>query len=108
MSSPTHYDAIQDLVPNAEVGVTTKGDQVIIHWLDEREQPTDEAIQAKLTELQAEYDAKSYARERQKNFPNEHDLLIALWEKVMEDRSESADVLQAIRQQVKQDNPKPE
>ena len=42
MSIPTHYDAIQDLVPNAEVGVTTKGDQVIIHWLDERKQPSEE------------------------------------------------------------------
>lgn len=64
-------------------------------------------VEAKLTELQADYDAKSYARARQQNFPNEHDLLIALWEKVMEDRSESADALQAIRTQVKSDNPKP-
>tara|TARA_A100001201_G_scaffold79601_1_gene71151 strand:+ start:487 stop:789 length:303 start_codon:yes stop_codon:yes gene_type:complete len=57
--------------------------------------------------LQTDYDLKSYARARQQNFPNEHDLLIALWEKVMEDRSESADALQAIRTQVKSDNPKP-
>ena len=65
MSIPTHYDAIQDLVPNAEVGVTTKGDQVIIHWLDERKQPSEEAIQAKLKELQSEYDTKQYQRDRQ-------------------------------------------
>jgi hypothetical protein len=79
----------------------------IVKWWAEKEQPSDEAIQSKLSELQAEYDSKSYARNRQQNFPNEHDLLIALWEKVMEDRSESADALQAIRTQVKSDNPKP-
>ena len=69
MSSPTHYDAIQDLVPNAEVGVTTKGDQVTIHWQDEREQPTDEAIQAKLAELQSEYNALQYQRDRAEQYP---------------------------------------
>ena len=77
-------------------------------FIDSDNPPTEEQIQAKLTELQAEYEAKSYARARQQNFPNEHDLLIALWEKVMEDRSESADALQLIRTQVKSDNPKPE
>ena len=69
--------------------------------------PTDEGIIKKCEELQADYDSKSYARNRQQKFPNEHDLLIALWEKVMEDRSESADALQAIRKQIKSDNPKP-
>ena len=107
MSIPTHYDAIQDLVPNAEVGVTTKGDQVIIHWLDERKQPSEEAIQAKLKELQSKYDAQSYSRNRQQNYPNEHDLLIALWEKVMEGRGESADALEVKRQEIKKDIPKP-
>ena len=105
MNQPTITDAIYAL--GISGGWKIKEEKIVKWWAD-KPQPTDEAIQAKLTELQAEYDAKSYARERQKNFPNEHDLLIALWEKVMEDRSESADVLQAIRQQVKQDNPKPE
>ena len=79
-----------------------------IEWVNAPENPaTLEQVNAKLAELQADYDSKSYARARQKNFPNEHDLLIALWEKVMEDRSESADALQVIRTQVKSDNPKP-
>ena len=69
--------------------------------------PTEEAIQTKLAELQAEYDAQAYSRNRQQNYPNEHDLIVALWEKVMEGRSESADALEVKRQEIKTDNPKP-
>ncbi len=64
MNRPTHYDAIQSLVPNAEAGVTTKGDQVIIHWEDEREQPSEEAISAKLVELLSEYPIQLLREER--------------------------------------------
>ena len=69
--------------------------------------PTKNKIDAKLKELRDDFDSKAYARNRQQKFPNEHDLLVSLWEKVMEDRSESADALQAIRIQVKSDIPKP-
>tara|TARA_Y100000361_G_C10864014_1_gene190750 strand:+ start:211 stop:516 length:306 start_codon:yes stop_codon:yes gene_type:complete len=69
----------------------------------------DEAkIAEEVKRLQAEYKAQQYARTRQQNYPNEHDLLIALWEKVMEGRSESADVLEVKRQEVKTAHPKPE
>jgi len=105
MRNPTISDAIFEL--GIDGGWKVK-DGKIVKWYSEKEQPTEEVIQSKLAELQAKYDSKSYARARQQNFPNEHDLLIALWEKVMEDRSESADALQSIRTQVKSDNPKPE
>ena len=97
-------EAINQLVGGA---FTVKADGSV-DYHSEQTPPTEKEINDKLTELRAEYDSKSYARERQKNFPNEHDLLIALWEKVMEERSESADALQIIRTQVKSDNPKPE
>lgn len=67
----------------------------------------DEVV-AKQKELQAEFDSQAYARTRQQNYPNEHDLLIALWEKVMEGRSKSADALEVKRQEVKTANPKPD
>ena len=99
----TKLDAIRSLYDGP---ITIKADGSILYH-GNGDEPTEEAIQAKLSKLQTDYDSKSYARARQQNFPNEHDLLIALWEKVMEDRSESADALQAIRTQVKSDNPKP-
>lgn len=98
--------AVKNIAPNCSFSTDNEGK---INWgsgnpLDE---PTKAEIDKEIARLKAEYDSKSYARTRQQNFPNEHDLLIALWEKVMEDRSESADALQAIRTQVKSDNPKP-
>jgi len=71
-----------------------------------------ELDESKVTEeikrLQAEFDAQAYARTRQQNYPSKDDLIVALWEKVMEGRSESADALEVKRQQVKTAHPKPE
>ena len=65
-------------------------------------------IAEEVKRLQAEFDAQAYARNRQKDYPSTDDLIVALWEKVMEGRSESADALEVKRQQVKTANPKPE
>ena len=102
----SNTEAIISLNPNAEFKCNNH-DIDTIKWLNGTEEISKSTILAEVKRLQADYDSKSYARGRQQNFPNEHDLLIALWEKVMEDRSESADALQAIRTQVKSDNPKP-
>ena len=98
-------EALAKLSPNAKW--TMRGDDIT--WEDESQiQPTEQELVTKTEELKAEYEAKSYARSRQQNFPNEHDLLIALWEKVVEGRSESADTLEVKRQEVKTAHPKPE
>jgi len=101
----TKAQAILSLNPESEFVISNN--ELIWHSSDIKK-PSDSEINAEINRLQEEYEKNSYARNRKEKFPNEHDLLIALWEKVMEERDESADVLQAIRQQVKQDNPKPE
>ena len=53
-------DAILNLIPNAKFAIN----EGVLIWDDEREQPTDEEIQAKLSELQAEYEANQYQRDR--------------------------------------------
>jgi len=102
MNTITKFDAVHALVGG---GIIKDGE----NWTfcDGQKMPSEEAIKAKIAELEADFHSKAYARNRKQNFPNEHDLLIALWEKVMEDRSESADALQSIRTKVKSDNPKP-
>jgi len=53
--------ALQALTPAAQW--VLRGDE--LEWLDtEQTQPTDSAIAAKIVELQAEYDAAAYARDR--------------------------------------------
>ena len=54
--------ALQALTPNAQWVLRGDSD---LEWLDtEQDQPTDSAIQAKIIELQSQYDAQSYARSR--------------------------------------------
>jgi len=67
-----NIDAIRALVPDAEM-VYSQG--VVTQWVDERTQPTDEEIAAKKLELQAEYDAKEYARDRALEYPSIADQL---------------------------------
>ena len=90
-------DAIQSLVPNAEV--VTRGDE--IEWYDERPQPSDEAIATELARLQAEYDAKQYQRDRQAEYPSLQDCIHALL-----DGGDTLTDLQAARQAVKDKYPK--
>ena len=39
-------------------------DGKVAKWYSEKEQPSDEAIQAKLSELQSDYESKQYQRDR--------------------------------------------
>ena len=55
-------DALQSLRPNSQFAV--RGNDVI-EWLDtEQTQPSKSEIDAEVIRLQAEYDAKEYARKR--------------------------------------------
>jgi hypothetical protein len=68
--------AILSLRPNAEFHLA--GDTLT--WQDTQQtQPTEEEINTELTRLQAEYDAKQYARDRQNEYPAIGDQLDALF-----------------------------
>ena len=67
---------------------------------------TNDAILAKQTEIQSEYDAQEYARNRQAEYPSINDLIVALWENVIEERAASVIELEAKRQDVKTKYPK--
>jgi len=72
MGTVTKLDALISLRPNAKF-VYSDGE---IIWNDEIEtQPTEQEINAKLTELQADYDAKEYQRKRAAEYPSIGDQL---------------------------------
>lgn len=78
----------------------------VLNWFDESPQPTEEAIQAKIDELQAEYDALQYQRDRASQYPSIQDVVVALAEK--EEGNDTAwQEITAQRAKVKSDNPKP-
>jgi hypothetical protein len=64
--------------------------------------PTEQEINNKI----AEYDAQEYARNRQAEYPPLNDLIVALWENVIEERAASVIELEAKRQDVKTKYPK--
>ena len=97
---PTYSDAIIAL--GIEGAFSTK-DGKITKWLTNETQPSEEAIQAKLKELQADYDAKQYQRDRALAFPSwQEQLDMQYWDQV----NGTTKWKEAIAK-VKSDNPKP-
>ena len=97
-------DAIRELVGG---GLTSKVNGDIIYH-DGQTPPTEEEIQTKLKELQTEYDAKQYQRDR--NYPDIGEQLDMLWHAI--DNGEilgdkSCNFFKTLKK-VKDDNPKPE
>ena len=80
----------------------------VITWNDETQQPTEEEINAEILRLQAEHDAQEYARDRQAEYPSIDELIVALWEGVVEERMASVTALEGLRQAVKDKYPKSE
>ena len=78
---------------------------LIIHG--DQEKPTQEFLESELARLQSEYDAQDYARNRQAEYPSINDLIVALWENVVEERASAVVSLEAARQAVKTKYPKP-
>ena len=77
-----------------------------LKWIDERPKPTETELNAKVAELQAEYDAQSYARSRSSQYPSITDVVVALAEKEEGDDTMWKEIT-ALRAKVKSDNPKP-
>jgi len=78
----------------------------IAEWSSASPQPTEAEIEVAHAEWQAEYDAQEYARNRQAEYPSINDLIVALWENVVEERASAVVSLEAKRQAVKTKYPK--
>ena len=98
-------DAIMAIDPNAEA--TVRGEDTNrITWEDGNPNGiTVEQIQAKQSELQASYDS-DYSRLRKSEYPPINELIVALWENVVEERAASVISLEATRQAIKAKYPK--
>ena len=76
---------------------------LIIHTDDEK--PTQEWLEAELTRQQDAYD-NDYARKRKAEYPSIDELVVALWEGVVEERMAAVTSLEGKRQAVKAKYPK--
>ncbi len=97
----TIIDAIKNINPDAEV--TVYGDDInTIVWNDGTPVISNEDILAKQTELQAEFDAKQYQRDRKAEYPNWQDQLdMQYWDKI-----NATSIWSDLITKIKSDNPK--
>ena len=81
----TICDAILSIKPGAEVMVEgTDINDCRIVWLNGTAEISKSDIEAKINELQADYDAKQYQRSRAKEYPKIGDQLDMLWHSIDE------------------------
>jgi len=73
-----------------------------MEWLSDQPQPSD----AEIAVGQASWDSKEYARKRLEEYPSVDELVVALWEGVVEERMAAVTKLEGKRQAVKTKYPK--
>jgi|TARA_R110000824_G_scaffold72792_1_gene185548 hypothetical protein len=76
---------------------------LVIHG--DQEKPTEEWLEAELKRQQAAYD-NDYARKRLEEYPSTNELVVALWEGVVEERMQAVTQVEIKRQAVKAKYPK--
>ena len=95
-------EAILKINPNAQVSVNGSDINTCeIEWLNGTTPIPKADIEAKMVEVQAEYDAEEWKRNRQAEYPSIQDCIHALL-----DGGDTLTELQANRQQVKDKYPK--
>ena len=99
---PSYYDACLSLVGEKNIGSGLSDGPVSEYtFFNNVKAPTEKAIQAKLKELQAEYDANDYQRKRLVEYPSLQECIHAILDDDLE-------ALQERRKAVKAKYPKPE
>jgi hypothetical protein len=78
----------------------------ISEWRSSSPQPTQSEIETAHAEWVTEHDAQEYARKRLAEYPSIDELVVALWEGVVEERMQAVTALEAVRQAVKTKYPK--
>ena len=96
-------EALQSLRPTAKWSVSSE----VVNWFDDAQfEPTTAEINTEIARLEAEHNAQEYARNRQAEYPSINELIVALWENVVEERAASVISLEATRQAIKAKYPK--
>ena len=98
----TKLQALQSLLPDVQVVIV---EDEISQWLDDRPQPTDEAIATEQARLQADYDANQYQRDRV--YPQLGEQFDKLWHDINNGTLDNTGEFFTALKEVKDNNPKP-
>ena len=99
---PKIYDAIRELVGGSLAGETDSFEST--QYLDGQTPPTKKQAEDKLVELQAEYHAKKYQRDRQPEYPPIADQQDMQFHDAIDGTTTWQDAIQAVKDKY----PKPE
>ena len=100
--NPNKSTALRSLLSGVQASFSMDENGNITNWESDTVQPTDAEIQTKLDELQADYDAKQYQRDRE--YPSIQEQLDMQYHDLVNGTTTWKDAIA----QVKADNPKPE
>jgi hypothetical protein len=75
-------------------------------WRSSSDRPTMADMEVAHIEWQAEHDSQAYAHKRKEEYPSIDELIVALWEGVVEERMAAVTSLEGKRQAVKAKYPK--
>ena len=93
--------------PNVDFVLRDDGQGVYIEqWKSALPQPTETEIEAAYAEWEAEWNSNQYQRDRAAEYPSIEELVVALWEGVVEERMAAVTKLETLRQAVKAKYPK--
>ena len=101
----TYFKAVHSLVGGKLTG-PTEGPVSEIDFKDNQTPPTEEAIQAELDRLQAEYDALQYQRDREPDYPNLAEQFDLLWHAIDADTLDKTSDFYTTLKAVKDAHPK--
>ena len=104
---PTYFSAVHSLV-GGKIGGPSNGPISKFVFDDGQTPPTEEEIQAKLKELQADYDTKKYQRNRETSYPEIKEQLDLLYHDMTAGKGDKTGEWYKAVNKVKTDNPKPE
>jgi len=82
-----------------------------IKWLNDKQKPDEPTLEALVSDFENEEKKNEYQKIRENKYleselsPN--NLIVALWEKVVENRSDTVDKIQKTREEIKKEIPKP-
>lgn len=99
-----NHEAIRAVYPNVSIVDDDEG----CFDFDGNPVEIDQAlVDVEIARLDAISQSTQYQRDRQAEYPPLEELMVALWESVIEDRAADAIAIEALRQEIKLKYPKP-
>ena len=99
-------DAIEALIPNEIFIISLIDGKEVVEYKNPDKAPSEKAIQEKLKELKAEYDAKKYQRDRETAYPEIKEQLDLLYHDMTAGKGDKTGEWYKVVNKVKTDNPK--